>query len=159
MTVAGRVATRVKAEVHSVPLFRAILVELKKMRAWAKSFPGALQSARNALDTPRNHVWQDELVDFWQPFSAIQEKLFRLSDTLDSEYGALVEDYIEPPAGARIDDAISHPRFFDRPNMGSREYIAYSERALQDWFRSFMRWIDGSIQSVEQVIRRVESNF
>lgn len=138
--------------------------ELQKWKAWSRSFDATLRgSSREGL--PPGYVWQEGWVDFWEPFDPIERRLLDiLSDIEDlgsdhpdlKEYTSEAVGYVEPPKGARIEDAIKGPKFIDHPSTGGSE-IAYSERNLKGWDQRFSRWVDSSIRGIDSLANKVKS--
>lgn len=128
--------------------------ELLKMKAWASSFRSTLSDAKaDSADAPRGHVWQDHWVDFWAPFDPIQRRLYKLEGSLSRENRDLADEsdgFFEPPKAARIDEAISHPKFAKRQG---KDHIAYSEKKLVEWHKAFSWWVDYAIRSVESLLK------
>lgn len=135
-------------------ILRKSLGELKKMKAWAGSFNPTLADAkRDSEDAPRGHVWQEPWVDFWAPFDPIQRSLYRLETRLsrmDPNLADEADKFFEPPKSARIDEAISHPKFAERDG---KDHIAYSEKKLVEWYRAFDWWVDYAINGVENLLK------
>jgi hypothetical protein len=132
-----------------------LLSGLRKYEAWAKSFPALLTQARAVDGAPLGSVWQDELVDYWGPFDAIQKEMFELSDDLQSvleDSGRIgvwkaIEKDLDPTHDAQIEFATAEGAFVDLP--GSRSRIAHPVRRLEAWHRNFTRWVAGAIRHVK----------
>jgi hypothetical protein len=152
-----RVAHRHAAdEARVLPiLFAEALNQLKKYKVWSSSFPEMLRQANHFSreDLGAHFVWQDALIEFWEPFTSIQHELLSLHDgirDLNRVLGAKIEPYIDPPAKAQIEFAIEDPKFFDRLPF-DRKQIAYDTRRLQVWHRNFVHWVDLALKAMREV--------
>jgi hypothetical protein len=156
MTVEQRVARRVLAAQDPKRVLREIQSELRKMKGWAKGFRSTLRdSQRNSNDAPRGYVWQEDWARFWEPFDPIQRKLYNLEtevDHIDEDLGLRIDPYIEPPRAARIEEAIGDPQFLQR---GGEDHIAYSEKALKDWYNAFSWWVDYASKGIQEALREI----
>jgi len=150
----GRIASR---ELASKYLDQAV-AQLKKYQTWAAGFSETLAHARRAseeLEDPL--VWQDDFVDFWEPFTTIQRDLIELYEALrrvNAALADLVEAYIDPPQSAQIEYATEGSRFLDRDGY-HRKQIAYSVARLQAWHRNFARWIRLAVGELEIARREI----
>ena len=148
---ASEVARRIVSSTSPEILSR-IAIELKKMRSWAKTFQGTFKdSQKDSSSAPAGYVWQEPWVDFWGPFDPIQSKLYDLGaslEKLDPKLASEVDSYLEPPRAARIEEAISNPKFAERDG---EEHIAYAERDLVAWSKAFNWWVEYAIEGVQSL--------
>jgi|SRR5688572_3047266 len=125
--------------------------QLLKYRAWVKGFSQTLAEAeRVSADLGGQFVWQDELVDFWEPFSVIQGALIALYERLRTVNPALadmVEAYIDPPHNAQIEFATDGAVFRERQGY-PRKQIAYKVDRLRIWHRNFAHWIQLAVGEI-----------
>lgn len=157
-TIAQTVALRHQRRTAAAPLVTSLkqaLLELKKYRAWAKGFNDVLKHAQ-AIGLPDGYVWQEEFRDFWAPFQPIERRLIGISDDIDLLTDLDLERYIDPPRGARIEDAIRNPKFYDHPQLGSSQ-IAYPIKNLQQWQGKFSSWVESAIQGMTQILSDPEN--
>lgn len=167
MSVADRVAKRALAASEGSDLAALLKVaqdQLRKLKAWSRGFPAAMREAqKDTAGLPAGYVWQDELVEFWKPFYAIEKKLVQIEDDIEDralttdklhDLWTFTEDYLSPYPGARIEDAIAYPRFFDRPNFG-KYHIAYSVKTLESWHAEFSKWVDYGIRGIGASLQKV----
>jgi hypothetical protein len=154
----SRVASRylkVAASKELENLLKDALSELKKWKAWSGGFQFTLKDAQKGAEgLSPGEVWQDEFVAFWKPFDPIERRLIDISDAIvpvlaDAMLWAEVTNYLDPPRGARIEDAISKVLFRDHPKKGS--HIAYTVADLEAWDQKFTKWLDGAISGVNKV--------
>jgi len=131
---------------HEAPGYlREVSSLVKKYEVWAASFPATLKQAKKGsldIDDPEL-VWQDELVEFWRPFTSIQRDLFALHDDLrdvNAVLADMIEPYIDPPATGQIEYATETPQFLDRAGNNGKQ-IAYDTRRLVAWHRNFTHWV------------------
>lgn len=147
---------RVADETRVLPiLYAEALTQLKKYKVWASSFPDVLRVARleSRADIGGLFVWQDALIEFWEPFTSIQYELLALYDgvrDLNQALGARIEPYIDPPAKAQIEFAIEDPKFLQRPEF-DRKQIAYDTRRLRAWYRNFVHWVNLALRGMREV--------
>jgi hypothetical protein len=151
--VASRYKTASNEELASN--FQEALRELKKYKAWVQEFPSTLKDAERSTEgLPEGHVWQAAFVDFWKPFDPIERRLMELYDELtinldDTRLWGEASHYLDPPRGARIEDAISKPRFFN--DASGKSQIAYPVKILESWYEKFSKWVDESIRGLGAV--------
>ena len=158
--IATQVARRVLAALPTesdltgtVGTLRAIQGELRKFKAWSTGFDETLDAAqKHSTDAPDGLVWQDDLVEFWAPFGPIQQRLFDLEDKLDPEVSASVDQFIDEPRAARIEEAINDPKFLKRDGQDA---IAYSEKELRAWYAAFTWWVEYGISGINDAIQRI----
>src|SRR5690606_36032485 len=135
--------------------FDDALRELKKFKAWSSGFASTLRdSIRASSDIPEGFVWQEQFVDFWKPFDPIERRLMDISDEIhlnldDLRLWGEVSHFLDPPRGARIEDAISQLKFLD--DSKGQERIAYPVATLEAWHKNFSKWIDGAIRGLDVV--------
>lgn len=140
--------------------FEDALRELKKFKAWSAGFDATLRDAiRSSVDTPKGFVWQEQFVDFWKPFDPIERRLMDLSDEIhlnldDPRLWGEASHFLDPPRGARIEDAISQPNFLK--DSKGEERIAYPVAILEAWHKSFSKWIDGAIRGLGAVQKKAQ---
>ena len=142
-------------------LLRQAEVELKKLRAWGKGFDPVLRSSlQTSRDLPSGYVWQDRFVDYWEPFDPIERRVVDIAGELEGlgldEPGlkaltVQASQHVYPPRGARIEDAIKDPEFFEDAERQIR--IAYTVKNLTSWHRHFMTWVEGSIQGLDSTLK------
>lgn len=149
-----RIASR---EIASKYLGQAVS-QLKKYETWAAAFPETLAHARRAsAELGEPLVWQDDFVDFWEPFTIIQRDLIELYEQLrrvNASLADLLEAYIDPPQNAQIEHATNSARFLDREGY-ERKQIAYSVDRLQAWHRNFVRWVRVALREIEIARREI----
>jgi hypothetical protein len=142
-----------KAQLAPRHLKEAALL-VKKYEVWAASFPSTLKQAKRGsldIDDPQL-VWQDELVEFWLPFTSIQQDLFALHDDLrdvNIVLADMIEPYIDPPATAQIEYATEAPVFLSRAGSNNRKQIAYKTSRLEAWHRNFTHWVRVAFRELE----------
>lgn len=158
-TIAQTVALRHQRRTAAAPLVASLkqaLLELKKYRAWVKGFNEVLKHAQSeAIGLPDGYVWQEEFRDFWAPFQPIERRLIGISDDIDLLTDLDLERYIDPPRGARIEDAIQSLKFYDHPQLG-RSQIAYPIKNLQQWQGKFSSWVESAIQGVTRILSQTQ---
>lgn len=138
----------------------AILLEeaakqLQKYRAWSTGFMSTLDDARlsSREDLGANFVWQDEIIEFWEPFTGIQHELLSLHDgllDLDPGLASQAEPHLDPPAKAQIEFATERTEFLARPGF-DRNQIAYDSRRLRAWHLNFAHWVEGAVKGIRQL--------
>jgi hypothetical protein len=134
------------------------LAQLKKYETWAAGFSETLAHARLAsTELGEPLVWQDDFVDFWEPFTVIQEELIGLYEGLrrvNAALADLIEAYIDPPQNAQIEYGTENARFLDREGYHRRQ-IAYSVDRLKAWHRNFAHWVRVAIREIEIARREI----
>jgi hypothetical protein len=134
------------------------LAELKKYETWAAGFSETLAHARRAsAELGEGLVWQDDFVDFWEPFTVIQRELIGLFEQLRGVNVALadlVEAYIDPPHNAQIEYATDAASFLDREGY-DRKQIAYDVGRLRAWHRHFQHWTRVAVRELEMARREI----
>lgn len=155
------VAAQEDPQVRLSTLLKQARTELQKYKAWSQGFTAALKRAqKGAQGLPVELVWQDEFRDFWEPFWPIENRLLNALEEMEN-LGASYKDlakltkeagpYLDPPRGARIEDAISNPKFHDHPRLG-RSQIAYPKEDLEQWFGKFSTWVDTALRGLSKII-------
>lgn len=140
--------------------FEDAIRELKKFKAWSGGFDGTLKDAiLSSTDISKDYVWQEELVSFWKPFDPIERRLMDLSDEIhlnldDSRLWGEASHFLDPPRGARIEDAISRPQFLNDAAGESR--IAYAVQTLEAWHKNFSKWVEGAIRGLTAVQKKAQ---
>lgn len=138
--------------------FEDAIRELKKFKAWSGGFDSTLRDAiRSSSDIREGYVWQEQFVDFWKPFDPIERRLMDLSDEIHlnldgSGLWGEASHFLDPPRGARIEDAISQPNFLK--DSKGEERIAYPVAILEAWHKSFSKWVDGAIRGLDVVRKK-----
>lgn len=132
--------------------------QLHKYKAWSSTFIATLNAARlsSREDLGGDFVWQDDFVEYWEPFTSIQRELLAIYDNLsdlDAPLAALVEPYIDPPTKAQIEFAIEDPVFLARPAF-NRNQIAYETRRLRVWHQNFTHWLGAALKGIREVRTR-----
>ena len=134
------------------------ITQLKKYEAWAGGFSETLVRARaSAGDLEEGFVWQDEWVDFWEPFTVIQRELFSLYDSLlgvNTPFAELVESYIDPPEKAQIEFATDGAKMLSREGF-SRKQIAYQVARLERWHQNFGHWLGEALRELQTARREI----
>lgn len=150
----NRIASR---EIASEYLNQA-LAQLKKYQTWAAGFSDTLAHARRAsTELGTDLVWQDDFVDFWEPFTVIQSALIELYEQLrrvNAALADLVEAYIDPPQNAQIEHATESASFLAREGY-HRKQIAYTVDRLQSWHRNFTHWTRVAIRELQIAGREI----
>jgi len=146
-------------------LYQKAQTEVRKWKAWVSGFDSTLRLAlRDSEGLPSGYVWQDEFVKFWKPFDPIERRLMDITDLIEdsslenrSLYAIYNEAsmYLDPPRGARIEDAIQHPSFYDHPKYG-KSHIAYPIRDLTEWNKKFSKWAEDAIRGLSKVISKAK---
>lgn len=126
--------------------------QLKKYQAWSAGFTETLAHAkRESRDIGPQLVWQDELVDFWEPFTVIQRELIEVYERIrdvNAALAELVEAYIDPPQTAQIEAATDGAQFLEREGY-SRKQIAYDVARLELWHQRFQRWLATALRELQ----------
>jgi hypothetical protein len=139
------------AQLVSGYLDRAI-AQLRKYKAWSGGFGETLARAKKeSADIAPQLVWQDELVEFWQPFTSIQLALIGLYEQISEAnvgLGDLLEAYIDPPDSAQIEAATEDAQFLERDGHG-RKQIAYNVRRIEQWHQNFNRWLGTALRELQ----------
>lgn len=127
------------------------LQELKKYQAWIRGFDTTLRSAqKDSQGLPSGYLWQDEFVDFWKPFDAIQREVVDLLDRLEEEnpeVWKVAHPLLDPPRQAQIEFAIAKPKFVQLPGEPYSR-IAYPEAQLKAWARNFSGWVSKALSGL-----------
>lgn len=151
---------RVGGDAHAVPQYLATASShVKKYEVWASSFRSTLEQAKEQsrdLDDP-GFVWQDELVEFWLPFTSIQRDLFALFEEIrraSPSLADLLEPYIDPPSFAQIEYATEGAKFLDRINY-DRKQIAYDLQRLGRWHEHFTGWVQVALRELTNANREI----
>lgn len=157
--LAIRASERIASTQQATVLMDRLIAQLKKYRVWAGGFEETLQRARSASgELGPDFVWQDEMVDFWAPFSEIQREIFTLDEALRRSSEALadlIESYIDPPSRAQIEFATEGARFLPR-NGHQRRQIAYQVRRLEMWHQNFAQWLRMALGELEVARQEIE---
>lgn len=147
----SRVASRQIAATHLDKAF----AQLKKYQAWSSGFVETLAHARRqSEEIGPQLVWQDELVDFWEPFTSIQRELIELFERIrnvNAGLAELIETYIDPPQNAQIEAATEGAQFLERAGY-SRKQIAYGVKRLELWHQRFQAWLKSALREL-QIVR------
>jgi hypothetical protein len=154
--MSDRVARQHLAVDESRALFEEALAQLEKYKAWSSTFPATLRGARlsSRKDLDGDFVWQDDFIDFWEPFTSIQRELLALyDDVMDAnpETASRIESYLDPPTKAQIEFATEVTEFLERPGF-KRNQIAYDVRRLEIWHKHFSAWLDIALEGLRKAI-------
>jgi len=154
-----RVARQHLASDDTRALLEEALAQLKRYERWSATFDRILKHAREgaAESLPDGFVWQDDLVEFWGPFTEIQRELLALYDSLAevNPTGAnAAERHLDPPEKAQIEYATEVTEFFDRDGY-NRKQIAYVIRRLQAWQANFTTWLGSATRGLQALLSKL----
>jgi hypothetical protein len=129
------------------PILRQMDTIHGRIRTWYKGFPTALREARKGTDSiPNGWVWQDPFVGFFEGYDPYQKQLFELGQKLkaiNTSEAKAAKAAIEPPGGARVNQAIKTIDFATHPETG-QDHIIYPEANLGAWRTRFSAWLTKS---------------
>lgn len=131
-----RVATRFRREAAGDPpdVIRQMLTIHGRIQTWLRAFPSSLREAKRGA--PSGYAWQEPFVGFFEGYDLYQRQLFDLGRKLGSKSAAKFA--VEPPRGARVNQAIRDIEFADDDTGQSS--IIYPESNLTSWYQDFMKW-------------------
>jgi hypothetical protein len=155
----GRVARQHLAADDTRALLDAAIDQLREYKTWSSTFDSTLRHARRGApeSLPLNFVWQDDLIEFWSPFTTIQRELLALYDSIlevNPDVAGRVEDHLDPPQKAQIEFATDVTEFFTREGF-DRKQIAYDIRRLQTWHANFTTWLEGALRGLRAAMAKL----
>lgn len=158
-----RVLTRFKQRLASAnpndlaPTIKQLGIVHNRIQTWLRGFP--LQEAlKNTASLPKGWIWQEPFVGFFERYDTYQDQLYDLGQKLDvlslvSDPGVIKKArfVIEPPKGARIDQAINDIEFAPHPDMGQNQII-YPKANIDGWYSKFSDWTSKSSKLLKSLL-------
>lgn len=137
---------------------------MEDLEDWIKRFDRVLLAARSESDElPKDRVWQDRLVRYFEEADTEFESLQHVDEVLESIYlsssdGASqmaneARQLVAPPRMAQIEYAISDIDFAKNP-LTDRDGITYSVMQLRSWSSGCEKWLKSGTQALRNLKRQ-----